>query len=146
MKVMSNALQDLAGNRMRRILAATTSNRIYALLSGLSLTAIIQSSSATTLMVVSFANAGLLTLTESIGVIMGANIGTTITAQIVAFKVTKAALLMTGVGFSMLFISKNEKLHPLFVHFVEHSRTNRILRFSNETPPLSTSIFPAKPF
>ena len=80
MKVMSDALTEVAGDRMRKILASMTSNRFFAVFTGFLITSIIQSSSATTLMVVSFANASLLTLAESIGVIMGANIGTTVTA------------------------------------------------------------------
>jgi phosphate:Na+ symporter len=80
MKVMSDALMELAGDSMRSILASATSNRLFAVLTGFIITAIIQSSSATTLMIVSFSNAALLTLSESIGVIMGANIGTTVTA------------------------------------------------------------------
>ncbi|MCW8957324.1 MAG: Na/Pi symporter, partial [Gammaproteobacteria bacterium] len=80
MKVMSDSLIELAGDRMRSILASATSNRFYALFTGFLITAAIQSSSATTLMVVSFVNASLLTVTEAVGVIMGANIGTTVTA------------------------------------------------------------------
>ncbi len=84
MKVMSDALLEVVGDRMRRILASMTSNRVFAVFTGFLITSVIQSSSATTLMVVSFANAGLLTLVESIGVIMGANIGTSITNTIVS--------------------------------------------------------------
>ena len=79
-------------------------------MTGAFVTAVIQSSSVTTVLVVGFISAGLMSMSQSVGVIMGANIGTTITAQIVAFKVTKAALLMIGVGFTMLFASKNEKV------------------------------------
>lgn len=113
MKVMSDALMDLAGDRMRRILATMTSNRFLGIFTGFSITSVIQSSSATTLMVVSFANAALLTLTESISVIMGANIGTTITAwliTILGFKVSMSsiALPLVGVGFSMNFARKEQ--------------------------------------
>ena len=90
MKLMSEALQKVAGNKMRDILARMTSTPIKGVFTGLMITAIIQSSSATTVMMVSFVNAGLLSLTESIGVIMGANIGTTVTAwliSILGFKV-----------------------------------------------------------
>ena len=90
MKLMSEALQKVAGNNMRKILAAMTFNRIAGVLTGILITTIIQSSSATTVMVVSFVNAGLLTLVQSIGVIMGSNIGTTITAWLISilrFKV-----------------------------------------------------------
>ena len=84
MKLMSESLQKLAGNKMREILAAMTSNRYAGILTGLVITALIQSSSATTVMVVSFVNAGLMELVGAIGVIMGANIGTTVTAWILS--------------------------------------------------------------
>ncbi len=111
MKVMSDALMDLAGNKMRKILATMTSNRFLGVLTGFFITSIIQSSSATTLMVVSFANASLLTLVESISVIMGANIGTTITAwliTILGFKVSMSsiALPLVGLGFAFTFAKK----------------------------------------
>jgi len=83
MKVMSESLQKVAGDKMRDILAKMTSNPVKGVLTGLLITGIIQSSSATTVMVVSFVNAGLLNLIESIGVIMGANIGTTVTAWLI---------------------------------------------------------------
>ena len=84
MKVMSEGIQKVAGSKMRQILSAMTSNRFKGVFTGFLLTALVQSSSATTVMVVSFVNAGLLNLTESIGVIMGANIGTTVTAWIIS--------------------------------------------------------------
>jgi len=113
MKVMSDSLMMLAGNQMRSILASTTSNRFFALLTGFFITAAIQSSSATTLMVVSFVNASLLTLTEAVGVIMGANIGTTVTAWLISIlgfkvKMSAIALPLVGAGF-LLIISKSEK-------------------------------------
>ncbi len=98
MKVMSEGLQKVAGDRMRKILAALTNNRIIGTLVGLAVTAIIQSSSATTVMVVGFVNAGLMSLVQAIGVVLGANIGTTITAQLIAFKITKFALPAIGLG------------------------------------------------
>jgi len=110
MEQMSDALKAVAGERMKTILAKLTTNRYMGALTGAFVTAVIQSSSVTTVLVVGFITAGLMSLSQSIGVIMGANIGTTITAQIVAFKVTKAALLMIGVGFTMLFASKNDKI------------------------------------
>ncbi|MEJ1297227.1 MAG: Na/Pi cotransporter family protein [Candidatus Sedimenticola sp. (ex Thyasira tokunagai)] len=110
MEQMAGALKAVAGEKMKAILAKLTSNRFLGAATGAFVTAVIQSSSVTTVLVVGFITAGLMTLSQSVGVIMGANIGTTITAQIVAFKVTKAALLMIGVGFSMLFISKQEKI------------------------------------
>jgi len=116
MKVMSDALMDLAGDSMRSILASATSNRLFAVLTGFVITAIIQSSSATTLMIVSFSNAGLLSLTESIGVIMGANIGTTVTAWLISllgFKVNMAAvaLPLMGLGFLMSLSKKKTLKH-----------------------------------
>ncbi|MCU7860160.1 MAG: Na/Pi symporter, partial [Candidatus Thiodiazotropha sp. (ex Lucinoma kastoroae)] len=110
MEQMADALKAVAGERMKGILAKLTSNRFTGAATGAFVTAIIQSSSVTTVLVVGFITAGLMSLSQSIGVIMGANIGTTITAQIVAFKVTKAALLMIGVGFSMLFASKQDRI------------------------------------
>ncbi len=110
---MSEALQKVAGDKMRSILAAMTSNRAKGIFTGFLITAIIQSSSATTVMVVSFVNAGLLSLAESIGVIMGANIGTTVTAwliSILGFKIhmSTVAIPLIGIGFPLLF-SKNAK-------------------------------------
>lgn len=111
MKLMSEALQKVAGGKLRSFLAAMTSNRFMGVFTGLSITAIIQSSSATTVMIVSFVNAGLLTLTESVGVIMGANIGTTVTAWIISilgFKVKMSILAfpIIGVGFPLIFSRK----------------------------------------
>ena len=97
MKIMSEGLQKVAGDRLRGILTAMTTNRVTGVLTGVFITALIQSSSATTVMVVSFVNAGLLTLAESISVIMGANIGTTVTAWIISifgFKVYMAAFAL----------------------------------------------------
>ncbi len=107
MKVMSDALLLLAGNKMRHILATMTSNRFLGIATGFLITSVIQSSSATTLMVVSFSNASLLTLSESISVIMGANIGTTITAwliTILGFKVSMSSIALPLVGFGFLFM------------------------------------------
>ena len=110
MEQMADALKAVAGERMKVILAKLTTNRFMGAATGAFVTAIIQSSSVTTVLVVGFITAGLMSMSQSVGVIMGANIGTTITAQIVAFKVTKAALLMVAVGFGMLFFSKQEKI------------------------------------
>lgn len=110
MEQMADALKAVAGERMKLILARLTSNRVMGAVTGAFVTAVIQSSSVTTVLVVGFISAGLMSLSQAIGVIMGANIGTTITAQIVAFKVTKAALLMVGVGFSLMFFSERERL------------------------------------
>lgn len=103
---MTTGLKAVAGEGMRAFLARLTSNRFTGALTGALVTAIIQSSSVTTVLVVGFTTAGLMSFAQSIGVIMGANIGTTVTAQIVAFKVTKAALLLIAIGFSFLFIGK----------------------------------------
>ncbi len=110
MEQMSDSLKAVAGTRMRDILEKLTKNRFMGAITGAFITAVIQSSSVTTVLVVGFISAGLMTLTQSIGVIMGANIGTTITAQIVAFKVTKAAMLMIAIGFAMLFAGKKDKI------------------------------------
>lgn len=114
MKLMSEALQKVAGERMRHILSAMTSNRVKGVITGILITAIIQSSSATTVMVVSFVNAGLLNLVESIGVIMGANVGTTVTAwliSILGFKVSMAeiSLPMIGLCLPLLFSNKRSR-------------------------------------
>ena len=107
MRVMSDAIQKIAGAGMRRIMASMTKNRFYGLLTGLFVTCLVQSSSATTVMVVSFVNAQLLTLTESIGIIMGANLGTTLTGWIIAsvgkFSLSKIALPIIGIGFPLIF-------------------------------------------
>ncbi len=109
MKIMSEGLQKIAGSRMRKILSALTSNRIVGTLVGIAVTAMIQSSSATTVMVVGFVNAGLMSLVQSIGVILGANIGTTVTAQLIAFKITKYALPAIGIGAGFKLFTKNKK-------------------------------------
>lgn len=114
MKLMSEALQKVAGHRMRSVLAAMTKNKFVGILSGVLITAIIQSSSATTVMVVSFVNAGLLNLTQAFSVIMGANIGTTATAWIIAllgFKVDISALAVPIIAFSvpLLFSKHNNR-------------------------------------
>jgi phosphate:Na+ symporter len=109
MKIMSEGLQKVAGDRMRKILAAVTNNRFIGTLVGLAVTAIIQSSSATTVMVVGFVNAGLMSLVQSIGVVLGANIGTTVTAQIIAFKITKFALPAIALGTGLKLFSRNRK-------------------------------------
>lgn len=114
MKLMSEALQKVAGNKMRQILSAMTSNRFKGVLTGILITAIIQSSSATTVMVVSFVNAGLLNLIESIGVIMGANVGTTVTAwliSILGFKISMSeiSLPLIGLCLPLLFSKKRSR-------------------------------------
>lgn len=106
---MSDALKSVAGDGMRTVLSKLTTNRFTGAIAGAITTSILQSSSVTTVLVVGFISAQLMTLTQSIGVIMGANIGTTITAQIIAFNVTKYSLLLVGLGFTISFLSKNDK-------------------------------------
>ena len=114
MSFMSDALLKLAGNKMRSILATMTSNRVFGILTGFLITSAIQSSSATTLMVVSFSNAALLTLPEAISVIMGANIGTTVTAWLITvlgFKVSMSAIALPLVGLGLILnFTKKERL------------------------------------
>jgi phosphate:Na+ symporter len=113
MKIMSEGLQKLAGNKLRNVLSAMTKNRIMGVLTGVMITALIQSSSATTVMVVSFVNAGLLSLVQSIGVIMGANIGTTVTAWIISFfgfgkfSVSALSIPLMGLALPLIFSSKS---------------------------------------
>ena len=104
--IMSDALQKAAGDKMRKILGIITNKAFFGLLAGAGITSIIQSSSATTVMVVGFVNAGLMTLRQSLGVILGADIGTTITAQIIAFKITHYVFPVIGVGFALHFFCK----------------------------------------
>jgi len=110
MEQMTDALKQVAGGGMKAALARLTKNRVSAAVAGALVTAVIQSSSVTTVLVVGFISAGLMTLTQSIGVIIGANVGTTVTAQIIAFKVTQYALILVAVGFAMLFASKRERV------------------------------------
>ncbi len=112
MKVMSDGIQRTAGSKLRDILSGMTRNRYLGVFTGFLITCLVQSSSATTVMVVSFANAGLLNLVESIGVIMGANIGTTITAWLIAFfgfkiKISAFALPIIAIGFPMMFAKRS---------------------------------------
>lgn len=114
MKTMSEGLEKFAGDRLRAILAAMTKNRVMGVVTGIVITAMIQSSSATTVMVVSFVNAGLMTLTQAIGVIMGANVGTTVTAWMISaigFKVNIAALTLPllCVGMPLIFSSISKR-------------------------------------
>ena len=124
MNLMSSGLQKAAGDRLRGFLSAMTSNPFKGVLTGLGITTVIQSSSATTVMVVSFVNAGLLTLTQAIGVIMGANIGTTVTAWLVAWLGFKAdisilaiPLMLFGFLFSNSKKNKHQNIGELIVGF-----------------------------
>ena len=114
MKLMSDGIQKSAGKSLHRILGLMTGNRFFAMLTGMFITMLIQSSGATTVMVVSFVNAGLLSLTQSVGIIFGANIGTTITAWIVAFfgfnfKISTLAIPLFGIGFFLTSIKRLKK-------------------------------------
>ena len=108
MEMMSDGMKMTAGNSMRSILKKLTSNRFIAVFVGAFITMIIQSSSATTVMLVSFVNSGLLNFVQALGVILGSNIGSTVTAQIVAFKVTDYALLLIAIGSIMALFSKKD--------------------------------------
>ena len=113
MKIMSEGLQKLAGNKLRGIMSAMTKNRVMGVLTGVLITALVQSSSATTVMVVSFVNAGLLSLLQAIGVIMGANIGTTVTAWMISlfgfgkFSISALSIPLMGIALPLIFSSKS---------------------------------------
>lgn len=112
MSIMSTGLKNAAGDKMRVILEHATANRFVSVIVGILVTLLIQSSSATDMMVISFVNSGLMTLTQAIGVIMGANIGTTITAQVTAFNLSAYAPMILFVGAAMyLFLKKNTIKH-----------------------------------
>ena len=111
MKVMSEGLQKVAGDRLRNILGIMTKNRVAGVLTGIAITALIQSSSASTVMVVSFVNAGLMSLAQSMAVIFGANVGTTVTTWIISafsfeVSISDYSILLLAVGVPMLFMKK----------------------------------------
>lgn len=108
--LMAKALQSTAGSSMKFVLGKLTKNRVLGAITGAFVTAVLNSSSVTTVLVVGFISAGLMTLAQSISIIMGANIGSTFTAQIVAFNVTQYALGMVAIGFAMMFTAKREKV------------------------------------
>ena len=110
MRKMTEALKTVAGVKLKDVLARLTTNRFTGALSGALITAVIQSSSVTTVMVVGFVSAGLITFTQSVGVIMGANIGTPITAQVIAFNITKYSLVMIAGGFLMEILAKSQRV------------------------------------
>ncbi|HTN68183.1 MAG TPA: Na/Pi cotransporter family protein [Dysgonamonadaceae bacterium] len=115
MKIMSEGLQKMAGEQLRSILASMTKNRFMGVLTGIMITALIQSSSATSVMVVSFVNAGLMTLVQSIGVIMGANVGTTVTGWMISlfgfgkFSISIVSIPLLGIGLPLIFSEKNKR-------------------------------------
>ncbi len=110
---MAEGMQNAAGDKLKRILELFTSRPTIAILTGALATMIVQSSSSTTVMVVGFVNAGLMNLTQAVGTIMGANIGTTITAQIVAFKITDIALPLIGIGAILNFLSRRKTVQNI---------------------------------
>ena len=111
MKLMSDGLEKVAGAKMRSVLEFFTKNRFVGMLVGVLFTAIIQSSSATTVMVVSFVNSGLMNLMQAAGVIMGANIGTTVTSQLISFNLSEWAPMFIMIGVVMNGFCKNQKVH-----------------------------------
>ncbi len=111
MQMMSNGLEGAAGNRMKKILEKLTANRFLGVVVGAVITAVIQSSSATTVMVVGFVNSGMMTLQQAVWIIMGANVGTTITGQLIALDVGAIAPLFAFIGVAFIVFLKNEKLH-----------------------------------
>ncbi len=113
MQMMSNGLEAAAGNKMKSILEKLTSNRIKGVLVGAAITAVIQSSSATTVMVVGFVNSGLMTLYQAVWIIMGANIGTTITGQLIALDIGAIAPLIAIISVAVMMFVKNEKAHHI---------------------------------
>lgn len=110
MNIMSECLQKVAGEKMKKILALLTKNPVLGVIAGALTTAVLQSSSATTVMAIGFVSAGLMTLPQAISIILGANIGTTITAQIIAFKITDYIYVFVFLGFLIYFLAKSEKL------------------------------------
>ena len=111
MQMMSNGLEAAAGNRMKKILERLTSNRFLGVLVGAGITAVIQSSSATTVMVVGFVNSGMMTLSQAVWIIMGANIGTTITGQLIALDVGALAPLFAFIGVALIVFIKKQRVH-----------------------------------
>ncbi|MDI9475218.1 MAG: Na/Pi cotransporter family protein [Natronincolaceae bacterium] len=118
MTIMSTGLQKVAGNKLKSIISMLTSNRFMAVLVGAVTTMIVQSSSATTVMTVGFVNAGIMTLAQAIGVIMGANIGTTVTAQIISFKIDPYASIIVGISVGVWLFSNNRRIKQIAEVFI----------------------------
>lgn len=110
MNMMSDSLQKVAGEKMKKVLAMLTRNPLLGVISGALVTAVLQSSSATTVMAIGFVSAGLISLPQAISVIFGANIGTTMTAQIIAFNISDYIYPIIFIGFIIQFVAKSEKL------------------------------------
>jgi phosphate:Na+ symporter len=113
MSYMGDGLQKAAGSKMKDILAALTKNKLMGVLVGTLVTGVIQSSSATTVMVVGFVNAGLMNLNQAVGIIMGANIGTTVTAFLVSLNITKVATFMVGIGVFVYLVAKKKRIKSI---------------------------------
>ncbi len=145
MQMMSSGLEAAAGNRMKRILERLTSNRFLGVLVGAGITAVIQSSSATTVMVVGFVNSGMMTLRQAVWIIMGANIGTTITGQLIALDVGAIAPLFAFVGVALVVFFKKPHVHHygqivagLGVLFIGMEMMSASMKPLRDCPPLST--------
>ena len=110
MNVMGDGLQKAAGEKLKKIIEMLTTNKIMGVLVGTLVTAIIQSSSATTVMTIGFVNAGIMSLQQAVGVIMGANVGTTVTAQLVSFNIEKYAPIAIGIGMAFWFFTKKKNV------------------------------------
>ncbi len=110
MDLMSEGMKKVAGAKLRLVLETLTNNRLVAVAVGIFITMVMQSSSATTVMLVSFVQAQLMTFSQTLGIILGAGIGTTITAQMIAFKFTDYSLIIIGIGFGIVFLSKSKKI------------------------------------
>lgn len=146
--IMSDGLQKVCGEKMKHILSLCTKNRFLSTVTGFFVTAVIQSSSATTIMAVSFINSGILTLSQSVGIIMGANIGTTITSLLIAFNFSAIAPIIVFLGTAIKLFSKNEKMQNIALAitgfgllFVAMSNMTEYLSFfkdSNEAKKLIT--------
>ena len=113
MQMMRNGVEAAAGNRMKQILEKLTANRFLGVLVGAGITAVIQSSSATTVMVVGFVNSGMMTLRQAVWIIMGANIGTTITGQLIALDIGEVAPLLAFAGVALIMFTKKKKVHHI---------------------------------
>ncbi|HZK38389.1 MAG TPA: Na/Pi cotransporter family protein [Clostridia bacterium] len=118
MKIMSTGLQKVAGNKLKSIIGMLTSNRFIAIVAGAVTTMIVQSSSATTVMIVGFVNAGVMTLAQAIGIIMGANIGTTVTAQIITFEIDQYAPIIVGISVAVWLFSKKPRIKQVAEAFI----------------------------
>jgi len=143
MRLMSDGLKKVAGKKLRAVLSAVSSNRVIACATGTLITSMVQSSSATTVMLVGFVDAGLMTLTQAVGVVLGANIGTTVTAQLIAFNISNYAppIIALGVLLRFFFSSRGwqqwgEVLLGFGILFFGLSTMKAGLAPLKENPPL----------